>query len=99
MPDDYQARVGQWVEAHGGAWPPLANLARLSEEVGELARALNGRFGPKTPKPTEHPGDLAEEIGDIAFVLAVLAGQLGLDLHQAAEDALRKAKRRDSERF
>ncbi len=51
MADAYQERVSRWVAAHGGTWPPLANLARLSEEVGELARVLNARFGPKTPKP------------------------------------------------
>ena len=99
MADAYQERVSRWVAAHGGTWPPLANLARLSEEVGELARVLNARFGPKTPKPGEQPGDLGEEIGDIAFVLAVLAGQLHVDLAAAAEQALAKAARRDSERF
>lgn len=99
MADDYQERVSRWVEGHGGTWPPLANLARLTEEVGELARAINARFGPKTPKPAEGAGDLGEEIGDIAFVLAVLASQMGIDLAEAAEEALRKAGRRDSERF
>lgn len=99
MDDDYQLRVGAWVKAHGGIWPPLANLARLSEEVGELARALNGAVGPKSPKPDEVEADLAEEIGDVLFVLAVLAGQFNIDLRAAAEAALQKAERRDRDRF
>ncbi len=99
MADDYQSRVGRWVEAHGGTWPPLANLARLAEEVGELARALNAEVGPKAPKPGEQAAGVAEEIGDVLFVLAVLAGQLGVDLQAAGEAALLKAERRDRHRF
>ena len=49
-----QARVDAWIgQFEEGYWPPLANLARLTEEVGELARLLNHRFGPKTKKPGE----------------------------------------------
>jgi NTP pyrophosphatase (non-canonical NTP hydrolase) len=39
--------IGQFAE---GYWPPLSNLARLIEEVGELARELNHRYGHKTKK-------------------------------------------------
>lgn len=95
----YQAEVAAFVEAHGGYFPPLANLARLVEEVGELARALNAAHGPKRPKAGERLPDLGEELGDIVFVAAVLANQLGLNLAEAAAASLEKARRRDRDRF
>jgi NTP pyrophosphatase (non-canonical NTP hydrolase) len=76
------------------AWPPLANLARLCEEVGELARELNCRFGPKPRKPGEREGDLAEELGDVLFVLLALANAAGVDLAAAGRRALDKQRRR-----
>lgn len=96
---EFQKTVGRWVEGHGGYFPPLANLARLTEETGELARAMGALFGPKAPKPGEDPGTPAEELGDILFVVAVIANQTGVVLADAAEAALAKAERRDDRRF
>lgn len=79
----------------GGYWPPLANLARLTEEVGELARALNQRAGPKRRKTGESEEDLALEMGDVLFTLAALANQFDVDLGRAAGDVLDKYRRRD----
>lgn len=95
-----QAAVDRWIAASGGGyWPPLANLARLSEEVGELARELNHRFGPKRKKPGEPPGDPAEELGDVLFVLLCLANGLGVDLEQALRRVLDKYRERDADRW
>src|SRR5690606_27481971 len=67
---DAQAMVHQWIsQFEDGYWPPLANLARLTEEVGELAREINARYGPKTKKPGEAAGDLGLELADCLFVL------------------------------
>lgn len=82
-----------------GYFPPLANLARLIEEVGELARELNHQFGPKRKKVSEAPGDVAEELGDILFVLLVLGNQLGVRLDDALERTLAKYETRDAERW
>lgn len=95
-----QAAVDAWIsQFEEGYWPPLANLARLAEEVGELARELNHRFGPKRKKPEEHPGDLAEELGDALFVLICLANSLGVDLEEALAGVLAKYRRRDGSRW
>jgi NTP pyrophosphatase (non-canonical NTP hydrolase) len=97
--DGFQREVAHWVAEHGGFFPPLANLARLAEEVGELARCLNAEHGPKRPKLGEALPEVAEELGDIVFVVAVLAEQLGVSLGASAEASLAKARRRDGERF
>ncbi len=95
-----QERVHAWIsQFEEGYFHPLSNLARLTEEVGELARHLNHRFGDKPRKPTEDDGDLAEEIGDIIFVLVTLANQLDVDLDEALQQTLRKYDVRDADRF
>lgn len=90
------AWIGQFEE---GYWPPLANLARLIEEVGELARDMNHRFGPKPRKPDEPDQDLALELGDILFVVIAIANEQGIDLDTAFTRVLEKYRVRDSDRF
>jgi NTP pyrophosphatase (non-canonical NTP hydrolase) len=97
---DAQQQVDAYIsQFKEGYFPPLVNLARLAEEVGELARELNHRFGPKTKKEDEPEGDIALELGDILFVLVVLANQLDIDLQQAMERTLSKYQVRDAERW
>ena len=63
---DAQRQVDAWIsQFEEGYWLPLANLARLMEEVGELARLVNHRFGTKPKKPGEDPQELAEELADV----------------------------------
>jgi NTP pyrophosphatase (non-canonical NTP hydrolase) len=95
-----QRRVDDWIsQFEEGYWPPLTNLARLIEEVGELAREMNHRFGHKTKKPEEPKQDLAIELADILFVLLAIANEQGIDLDEALERVLEKYRVRDSERW
>jgi NTP pyrophosphatase (non-canonical NTP hydrolase) len=95
-----QQRVDEWIgQFEEGYWPPLANLARLTEEVGELARLMNHRFGPKTKKPGEADQEMALELADVLFVLLVIANEQGIDLGQALERTLEKYRARDSDRW
>ena len=78
---DAQRRVDAWIsQFEEGYFHPLTNMARLAEEVGELAREVNHRFGQKTKKPEEPEGDLAMEMADILFVLICMANREGIDL-------------------
>ena len=95
-----QARVDAWIgQFEEGYWPPLANLARLVEEVGELARLMNHQFGPKRKKAGEAEQELGEELADILFVILVLANERKIDLGSALEGVLEKYRVRDSERW
>ncbi len=97
---DAQERVDAWISRFDeGYWPPLTNLARLIEEVGELAREMNHRFGHKTKKAEEPQQDLALELADVLFVLLVIANEQGIDLDEALEQVLEKYRTRDSERW
>ena len=95
-----QAIVDQWISQYKeGYFSPLSNLARLSEEVGELAREINDRFGQKTKKLSEPEGDLGMELADILFVVICLANSQGIDLDQAFEGVMRKVTIRDAARW
>lgn len=97
---EYQGRVDAWIgQFEEGYFHPLTNLARLSEEVGELAREVNHRFGQKTRKRDEPEGDLAMEMADIVFVLICMANREGIDLDDAMERMLAKVERRDADRW
>ena len=97
---DAQQRVDAWVsQFEEGYFHPMTNLARLTEEVGELAREINHRFGQKTKKREEAEGDLAMELADILFVLICIANREGIDLQQAFERMMEKVERRDAARW
>jgi NTP pyrophosphatase (non-canonical NTP hydrolase) len=95
-----QARVDRWIsQFEEGYFHPLTNMARLSEEVGELAREINHRFGQKTKKKEEAEGDLGMEMADIIFVLICMANREGIDLDVAFEKMMAKVEGRDAERW
>jgi len=97
---DAQQAVDEWIGRFAeGYWPPLSNLARLIEEVGELARELNHRYGNKPKKPDEPEQDLALEIADIMFVLIAIANEQKIDLQSAFEQVLEKYRTRDADRW
>ncbi len=80
-------------------WAPLSSLARLTEEVGELAREINASYGEKPKKASEGSGNIASEMGDILFILASLANSIGVDLDAAFEEVMAKYQRRDAGRW
>lgn len=97
---DAQAQVDAWIsQFEEGYWPPLSNLARLTEEVGELAREMNHRFGHKTKRADEPEQDLAIELADVLFVLLVIANEQKIDLEEALARVLEKYRTRDAERW
>jgi NTP pyrophosphatase (non-canonical NTP hydrolase) len=95
-----QTRIDAWISQYEeGYFHPLTNLARLAEEVGELAREINHRFGQKTKKPEEPPGDLGMEMADILFVLICMANREGIDLQDAFDRMMAKIESRDERRW
>jgi NTP pyrophosphatase (non-canonical NTP hydrolase) len=93
-----QRLVDAWIQENGGYWSELSMLARLTEETGELAREYNHRFGQKKKKASEGDKALADEMGDVLFILICMANQQGLDLGEALESVLEKIRVRDAGR-
>lgn len=96
----FQAEIDNWIESVGGGyWSPHANLARIAEEVGELARLLNHLYGPKPKKADETAQELGEELADIIFAVACLANSEGIDLGENLEGVIAKVWQRDRDRY
>ncbi|MFA4884974.1 MAG: nucleotide pyrophosphohydrolase [Desulfotomaculaceae bacterium] len=97
---EMQRVVDEWIgQFEEGYWSPLSMMARLSEEVGELAREINHQYGEKTKKPDEPIGDLALELADILFIVVCYANSLNIDLEDAFKRVMAKYRYRDSDRW
>ena len=97
---DAQRRIDEWIsQFEEGYWPPLANLARLMEEVGELARLVNHQFGTKPKKPDESQQEMAEELADVLFVILCMANEQEIDLDQAFDKVMEKYRTRNGGRW
>jgi NTP pyrophosphatase (non-canonical NTP hydrolase) len=98
--NQFQRDVDAWIQAVGGGyWSPHANLARIAEEVGELARLINHLFGPKPKKAEETAQELGEELADIIFAIICLANSQGIDLDERLEHVIAKVWSRDRDRY
>jgi NTP pyrophosphatase (non-canonical NTP hydrolase) len=104
MPDktlkEFQSDVDAWIQAVGGGyWSPHANLARIAEEVGELARLINHLYGPKPKKASEASQELGEELADIIYAIICMANSEGIDLETSLSQVIAKVWRRDRDRY
>jgi NTP pyrophosphatase (non-canonical NTP hydrolase) len=88
--------IGQFKE---GYFSPLAMLARMSEELGELAREVNHYHGEKPKKATEEENTIEAELGDMLFVLICFANSLGIDLQNSHDLVMGKFTTRDKDRW
>ncbi|WP_080146566.1 nucleotide pyrophosphohydrolase [Marinilactibacillus piezotolerans] len=82
-----------------GYFSPLGQMARLTEEVGELAREINHHHGEKPKKKEEGEKAVEEELGDVLFVIISLANSLDIDLSEAFSIVMEKFNTRDRDRF
>lgn len=82
-----------------GYFSPLANLARLTEEVGELAREINHYHGEKPKKASENANTIEAELGDNLFVLLCLANSLNIDMTDSFNQTMDKFNQRDKHHF
>lgn len=95
-----QQEVDQYIsQFKEGYFSPLAMLARLSEEVGELAREINHHYGEKPKKENEPDNSIEMELGDILFIILCFANSLGIDLQASHDKVMEKFETRDKNRW
>lgn len=95
-----QKEVDEYIKQFkAGYFSPLGQLARLTEEVGELAREINHIHGDKPKKAEETEKSIEEELGDVLFVMISLANSLDIDLSDAFKLVMNKFNARDYNRF
>mgnify|MGYP001297354356 CR=1 FL=1 len=93
---EVDAYISQFKE---GYFSPLALMARMTEEVGELAREINHHYGEKPKKPDEADNSVEMELGDCLFILCCFANSLGIDLTEAHDAVMNKFNTRDANRW
>ena len=96
MQQEVDRYIGQFKE---GYFSPLAMMARMTEELGELAREVNHHYGEKPKKSTEEEKAINEELGDLLFVLICFANSLDIDLEEAHDMVMEKFAVRDADRW
>lgn len=97
---DLQTEVDTYIsQFKEGYFSPLAMLARLTEEMGELAREINHYYGEKPKKSSETEKAIEEELGDLLFVVICLANSLNIDLEEAHHLVMNKFNTRDKDRW
>ena len=95
-----QQEVDEYIQQFKvGYFSPLAQMARLTEEVGDLAREVNHTYGEKSKKASEPVNSVAEELGDVLFVTMIMANSLNIDLTEVFEKNMEKFNQRDHNRF
>ncbi|WP_415783231.1 nucleotide pyrophosphohydrolase [Alkalicoccus chagannorensis] len=96
MQQEVDQYIGQFKEGYFG---PLSMMARLTEEMGELAREVNHFYGEKPKKASEGEKTMEQEIGDVLFVMICLANSLDIDLEESFDLVMEKFKTRDKDRW
>ena len=96
LQQEVDAYISQFKE---GYFSPLAMTARLTEELGELAREVNHYYGEKPKKTSEVEKNIEEELGDLLFVLICFANSLNIDLEKAHDGVMEKFNTRDKDRW
>lgn len=97
---DVQKDVDDWVKQFKVEYfHPLAIIAAMTEEGGELAREINNRYGPRTKKSPEDTADISKEIADMIFNLCCMANSHNIDLDEAWKKKMDKQYGRDANRF
>jgi len=96
--EEAQEMVDKWIKEYGVRYfSELTNMTILTEEVGELARIMDRKYGDQSFKPGEND-DLADEMADVLWVLICLANQTEVDLATALEQNMNKKTNRDKTR-
>lgn len=100
MLKDAQKKIDEWAQGYEEPyWPPLSQMAALSEEAGEVARLLNHLYGSKPKKQEEARQELGGELMDVIFATMCLANSHGIDLDAEFEKKMDKCYGRDKDRF
>ena len=81
-------------------WPPFEMVAAMTEEVGEVARAVSHIHWIKKKKSWENNRELSEELVDLLFTTICLANTHDIDLQKERNHMIdEKLNKRDKNRF
>ncbi|NHJ01942.1 MAG: hypothetical protein EAX86_07335 [Candidatus Heimdallarchaeota archaeon] len=95
--EEISKHIDEFIQEQGGYWDIPWLLSAITEEVGELSRALQifskiRKTAPREPKNDKNL--IEEEVGDILFALTCLTNFLKIDLEIAVLKTLNKYRNR-----
>ena len=97
---DIQKQVDEWISQYKiGYYQPLAIITQAIEELGELAREINNRYGPRVKKSPEDSAEIGGEIADLIFALVCLANSHNINLDESWKKGMDKRYGRDNTRW
>lgn len=85
-----QKKADELINEYGGYWQPLSMMARLTEEVGELARAMNIKYGGKKAKSGDDGRDIEKELIDVLFTILAISNSEDVDLEKEFVEKIEK---------
>ncbi len=95
-----QQKVDNWILKNGGYWPPLSMLAAIIEELGEVAREINAKEGPKVKREkVANPPKIKEELADLFFAVICMNNYYQIDMEKELLAIISKYEQRDVNRF
>src|SRR3989339_894693 len=77
----------------------LKDIQKQVDELGELSREINNRYGPRIKKSKEDTAEIGEEITDVIFAMICMANSHNIDLDKAWEKKMNKCYGRDKDRW
>ncbi len=86
-----QEKVDKTIKQYGGYWEPLSMMARITEEIGELARAINIKYGGKKSKFEGDGREIEEELADVFYTTLAIANKFDIDLGKVLMEKIEKS--------
>ncbi len=98
--DKIQEDTDKWVQQFKRPYFNIEwMLARLIEEIGEVAREINHLYGPKK-RSDEAYHNLGSELADILFTVSCMANREGINLQEVWNKMMKeKHYGRDNNRY
>jgi len=86
-----QKQVDEFIVEYGGYWESLSMMARITEELGELARAMNIKHGGKKSKFEGDGREIEEEFADVFYTALAIANKFDIDLGKVFMEKIEKS--------
>jgi NTP pyrophosphatase (non-canonical NTP hydrolase) len=90
-----QEKVDKYIQNFGGYWSELSMLARLVEEVGELSRSMNIKYGDKKSKYDGDGRELEKELADVLFTVLAIANKTEVNAGKVLLNKIGEQSQRD----
>ena len=94
---EIQKKVDLQITSYGTYWHPLSMMLRLIEEMGELARAINIKYGEKKAKSSSDGREIEAELADVFYASVAMANFYNVNLNNRIIEKLNSEELNENE--